>query len=154
MIIKALKGEAMPVYGAGDNVRDWLYVNDHATALRLIARRGRVGETYTVSGACEQSNLELVHRLCALLDELLPGSPHCPHAQLITFVDDRPGHDKRYALDGSALQRELGWLPAEDLESGLKKTVTWYLENRDWWQSILDVRYGGEWLGAGVVGSA
>jgi dTDP-glucose 4,6-dehydratase len=153
MLIKALNGEPMPVYGTGDNVRDWLFVEDHASALRLIVRRGRVGGTYTISGECEQTNLQMVKRLCALLDELLPDSPHRPHDGLIRFVEDRPGHDKRYALDGSVLRRELGWAPQEDIDSGLRKTVMWYLDNRDWWQAILAGRYGGERLGTGAPGA-
>jgi len=149
MIIKALNGEEMPVYGTGDNVRDWLYVDDHAAALRLVARRGRVGATYTVSGHAEETNIAMVRRLCALLDELAPDARKRPYDRLIAFVEDRPGHDKRYALDGSVMRDELGWVPSEDLDSGLRKTVRWYLDHRDWWQAILAGRYGGERLGVG-----
>ena len=152
MIIKAVRGEPMPVYGSGDNVRDWLHVDDHAAALRLVVGRGDIGRTYTVSGANERTNLEVVHAICTLLDELLPASPHRPHARLVTHVDDRPGHDKRYALDGAVMQRELGWSPRQGFENGLKETIAWYLEHRDWWQSILDGRYGGERLGTDTAG--
>ncbi len=152
MIIKAVRGEPMPIYGTGDNVRDWLHVDDHASALRLVVDRGRVGDTYTISDANERTNLEIVKAVCALLDDLLPESPHRPHARLITHVDDRPGHDKRYALDGATIQRELGWTPRENFESSLRATVAWYLEHRDWWQSILDGCYGGQRLGTDTVG--
>ncbi|MGH7125184.1 MAG: dTDP-glucose 4,6-dehydratase, partial [Stellaceae bacterium] len=128
MILSALEGNPLPVYGEGANVRDWLYVGDHAAALALVLERGRIGETYNIGGGDERTNLELVKLLCALLDEALPGSPHRPHEKLIAFVPDRPGHDLRYAIDDSKLRQELGWRPTETLATGLKKTVRWYLD--------------------------
>lgn len=147
MIIKGLAGEGMPIYGAGDNVRDWLYVEDHARALALVLERGRPGETYNVGGNAERTNLEVVHTICDLLDELVPDSPHRPHRTLERFVADRPGHDKRYAIDSSRIRAELGWAPRESFESGLRKTVAWYLERRDWWQPLVARRYAGQRLG-------
>jgi len=147
VIIKALRGEPLPVYGRGDNVRDWLYVEDHARALRRVLEKGQIGETYNVGGHNERTNLQVVQTICALLDELLPQSAHRPHAQLITFVTDRPGHDQRYAIDAGKIERELGWRPQESFESGLRKTVEWYLNNREWWQRVLDGSYRGERLG-------
>lgn len=147
VIIKALRGEPLPVYGKGDNIRDWLYVEDHARALCLVLQEGRIGETYNIGGHNERTNLQVVQGICALLDELLPQSPHRPHAQLINFVADRPGHDKRYAIDAGKIERELGWRPQETFESGLRKTVQWYLNNRAWWQRVLDGSYCGERLG-------
>ena len=147
MIIKGLRGEPLPVYGRGDNVRDWLFVEDHARALRLILERGAVGETYNIGGRSERTNLDVVRRLCVLLDELRPDSPHAPHDRLIDFVADRPGHDLRYAMDCGKIERDLGWRPRETFESGLKKTVAWYLDNSDWWQSIMAKTYTGERLG-------
>jgi dTDP-glucose 4,6-dehydratase len=146
MIIKGLRGEALPVYGAGDNVRDWLYVEDHARALALVFEQGRVGDSYNIGGDAERTNIEVVHLICALLDELCPDSPHRPHDQLITFVEDRPGHDKRYAMDAAKLRRELNWAPRETFESGLRKTVEWYLKRRDWWEPLYAV-YMGQRLG-------
>jgi len=145
MIIKGLGGEPLPVYGAGDNVRDWLYVEDHARALRLVLERGRVGESYNIGGSCEKRNIEVVHALCDLLDALAPAA--VPRRQLIRFVADRPGHDKRYAIDAAKIAAELGWRPAESFASGLEKTVAWYLANRPWWQAIRDGSYQGERLG-------
>ena len=147
VIIKALRGEALPVYGKGDNIRDWLYVEEHARALCLVLQEGRIGETYNIGGHNERTNLQVVQGICALLDELLPQSPHRPHGQLINFVADRPGHDKRYAIDAGKIERELGWRPQETFESGLRKTVQWYLNNRAWWQRVLDGSYCGERLG-------
>ena len=147
MILNALEGQPLPVYGRGANVRDWLYVEDHAAALALVLEKGCVGETYNVGGGEERSNLDLVHALCALLDEALPNSPRRPHRSLITFVEDRPGHDLRYAIDDSKLRRELGWRPAESLETGLAKTVRWYLDNRAWWEPVRTGVYRGERLG-------
>jgi dTDP-glucose 4,6-dehydratase len=147
MILRALEGKPLPVYGKGANVRDWLYVGDHAAALALVLERGRVGETYNIGGGEERTNLELVKLLCALLDEALPGSPHRPHERLIAFVPDRPGHDLRYAIDDSKLRRELGWRPIETLATGLEKTVRWYLDNRAWWGPINSGVYRGERLG-------
>lgn len=145
MILKGLKGEPLPVYGKGDNVRDWLYVEDHARALRLVLDRGVIGESYNIGGYNERTNLDVVRTLCALLDELAPAG--APHDRLITFVADRPGHDKRYAIDASKITRELGWTPQETFETGLRKTVEWYLENRSWWEAILNGSYRGERLG-------
>lgn len=150
MILNALEGQRLPVYGAGANVRDWLYVGDHAAALWLVLRQGRVGESYNIGGGAERKNLDLVRMLCALLDAALPRSPHRPHERLIAFVDDRPGHDLRYAMDDSKLRRELGWRPTETLETGLRKTVHWYLDNRAWWEPIRSGRYRGERLGRGA----
>jgi dTDP-glucose 4,6-dehydratase len=147
MILSALEGRPLPVYGAGANVRDWLYVGDHAAALALLLERGRIGETYNIGGGEERTNLDLVKLLCALLDEALPQSQHRPHEKLITFVQDRPGHDLRYAIDDSKLRRELGWRPTETLATGLKKTVHWYLDNRAWWEPIRSGIYRGERLG-------
>jgi len=148
-IIKALRGEPLPVYGRGDQVRDWLYVEDHARALALVLERGRVGATYLIGGRSPRTNLEVVRAVCALLDELLPDSPHRPHERLIRFVADRPGHDRRYAIDPTRIERELGWRAEESFESGLRKTVRWYLEHRWWWERVLDGRYRGERLGLG-----
>ena len=149
MILNAIDGKPLPVYGAGANVRDWLYVGDHATALALVLERGRLGETYNIGGGEERQNIEVVRLLCALLDEALPDSPHRPHRKLIAYVEDRPGHDLRYAIDDSKLRREFGWRPRESLESGLRKTVRWYLDNRDWWEPIRAGVYRGERLGRG-----
>jgi dTDP-glucose 4,6-dehydratase len=148
-IVSALHGRSLPVYGRGENVRDWLYVEDHAAALLAILARGRVGETYLVGGGAERRNIDVVERLCALLDEALPSSPHRPHARLIRFVEDRPGHDLRYAIDASRTRNELGWRPRVTFEEGLRKTVEWYLANQEWWRRLLDERYGGERLGLG-----
>ena len=145
MILKGLKGEPLPVYGKGDNVRDWLYVEDHARALRLVLDKGVIGESYNIGGYNERTNLDVVRTLCALLDELAPAG--APHDRLISFVADRPGHDKRYAIDASKITRELGWKPQETFETGLRKTVEWYLENRSWWEAILNGSYRGERLG-------
>ena len=147
VIIKALRGEALPIYGKGDNIRDWLYVEDHARALRLVLEKDRLGETYNIGGHNERTNLQVVETICAHLDELLPDAQFVPHASLISFVTDRPGHDKRYAIDAGKLERELGWRPAETFESGLRKTVEWYLNNRTWWERVLSGAYQGERLG-------
>jgi dTDP-glucose 4,6-dehydratase len=149
MILNALEGKELPVYGSGANVRDWLHVEDHARALALIAERGRIGESYNVGGSAERSNLQVVKAICALMDELTPDAVIGPRESLIRFVADRPGHDQRYAIDASKIERELGWRPQESFESGLSKTVAWYLENRDWWGRIRSGVYRGERLGAG-----
>jgi dTDP-glucose 4,6-dehydratase len=146
MIINALEGKALPVYGAGDNVRDWLYVEDHADALALILARGTVGEKYNVGGDAERSNIDVVRRICTLVDDIDPGAACGPRAGLIKFVADRPGHDKRYAMDAGKLARELGWRPRESFESGLAHTVRWYVDNREWWSRLRAV-YAGERLG-------
>ncbi|MCU0935969.1 MAG: dTDP-glucose 4,6-dehydratase [Gammaproteobacteria bacterium] len=151
--LNALEGRALPIYGQGDNVRDWLYVGDHVRALRRVLTAGTPGETYNVGGNNERTNLEVVQTICAVLDVLRPASPYRPHAQLITFVTDRPGHDKRYAIDATKIARELGWTPAESFESGLRKTVQWYLDNPRWWQRVQDGSYQRERLGLSGVGS-
>ncbi|CAA6680047.1 MULTISPECIES: dTDP-glucose 4,6-dehydratase [unclassified Lentimonas] len=178
VILKCLRGEPIPVYGKGENIRDWLYVTDHAEALYTVVTKGRVGETYNIGGNNERTNLELVQSLCRLMDELHPKdakfesqvasssdaeikdsqleqpqsgslSNSVSYERLITFVTDRPGHDMRYAIDPTKIRDELGWEPKEDFESGFRKTVKWYLENRQWWESILDGSYQLERLGEG-----
>lgn len=143
-ILNALAGEPLPVYGTGDNVRDWLYVDDHARALDTIAERGRVGETYNVGGRNERRNIEVVRRICNVLEVLRPADQ--PRADLIHFVTDRPGHDARYAIDATKLEDELGWRAQETFDTGIEKTVSWYLENEWWWQPLRD-RYDGQRLG-------
>jgi dTDP-glucose 4,6-dehydratase len=152
MIHNALQGKPLPVYGAGTNVRDWLYVEDHCRAIETVLAKGKPGEVYNIGGNNEKTNLDVVHTLCALLDELQPESPHRPHQALITFVADRPGHDLRYAIDASKIKTELGWEPEETFETGLRKTVLWYLENRDWCQRVMDGSYRGERLGLATPG--
>jgi dTDP-glucose 4,6-dehydratase len=147
MILNALEGKPLPVYGKGDNVRDWLFVDDHVRALMLVLERGRLGEEYNVGGDGERRNLELVRALCALLDELAPDSPHRPHEKLVSFVQDRPGHDARYAIDAGKIRGELGWAPTETVDSGLRKTVQWYLANRAWCELIQSRGYRRERLG-------
>jgi dTDP-glucose 4,6-dehydratase len=132
-ILNAIEGHALPVYGTGQNIRDWLYVDDHARALLNVLQHGRIGQTYNIGGENERSNLDVVETICALLDELLPQSDFRPHRNLIRFVTDRPGHDARYAIDPGKIRRELGWQPETSLQSGLAKTVAWYLDNRQWW---------------------
>ena len=147
MIIKAINGETLPVYGRGENVRDWLHVDDHAEALIAVVERGRVGETYFIGGRAERTNLEVVTEIANLVDELAGPLPSgCPRHELISFVADRPGHDFRYAMDISKIERELGWRPSRSLEGGLRETVAWFLANRSWWQP-LRTRYAGERLG-------
>ena len=147
MILNALAGKPLPIYGKGDNVRDWLYVEDHARALYAIATRGRPGEKYNVGGDAERTNLQVVRALCAVLDEVVPDSAFRPHQHLMTFVADRPGHDQRYAIDAAKIRRELGWAPQVGLEEGLRRTVRWYLDNPAWWQDILSGKYAGQRLG-------
>jgi dTDP-glucose 4,6-dehydratase len=139
MIFNALQGKPLPVYGDGLNVRDWLYVGDHCTAIRLALRKGRAGETYNIGGDSEKTNLEVVNTLCAILDDLQPRS--APHARLISFVKDRPGHDRRYAINAAKMKSELGWTPGERFASGLRKTVRWYLEHMDWVSAIQSGEY-------------
>ncbi len=148
MIQKALAGEPLPVYGRGDNVRDWLYVGDHAEALLTVLQMGRPGEVYNVGGNSEMTNLDLVHRLCSVLDERAPARNGRAYATLISFVADRPGHDKRYAIDATKIREELGWEPRETFQSGLRKTVDWYLDNSDWC-TVAMRNYKGERLGIG-----
>jgi dTDP-glucose 4,6-dehydratase len=141
MIVNILQGKPLPVYGDGQNVRDWLYVEDHCSAIEAVITRGQVGETYNVGGNNELKNLDLVHQLCSLMDELAPELPVKPAAQLITFVKDRPGHDRRYAIDAHKIQQELHWYPQETPETGLRKTVVWYLAHPDWWLPLLNEDY-------------
>ncbi|MFP5227253.1 MAG: dTDP-glucose 4,6-dehydratase [Acidobacteriota bacterium] len=151
MILNALEGKPLPVYGDGANVRDWLYVGDHCSAIRAVLERGRPGETYNVGGNSERKNLEVVTTLCDLLDEMRPDAKIGPRRNLITFVKDRPGHDRRYAIDATKIARELGWSPAEQFESGLRRTVQWYLENPAWVENVrtgaymhwIEQNYGG-----------
>ena len=149
VILKALRGEPIPVYGRGENIRDWLYVGDHAEALHTVMAKGRPGETYNIGGNNERRNLDLVQLLCSLLDELRPRAGGSKYESLITFVADRPGHDLRYAIDASKIRRELGWSPKQDHTSGFRQTVRWYLAHQSWWQPILDGSYKLERLGKG-----
>lgn len=137
MVVKCLAGEPLPVYGKGDNIRDWLYVEDHVRALRRVFEAGRPGETYAVGGSSERTNLAVVETVCDILDRLAPRADGRSYRAQISFVADRPGHDRRYAIDASKIRRELGWAPLETFESGIEKTVAWYLANRDWWGEIL-----------------
>ena len=146
---KARAGEALPIYGTGENIRDWLYVDDHARALILVMKQGSAGETYNIGGHNEVTNIDVVRTLCAILDDRDPAKDGKPYAELITYVTDRPGHDMRYAIDASKIQRELGWVPEETFETGLAKTVDWYLNNQQWVDRVLDGSYMGERLGAG-----
>lgn len=134
VILNALHGRPIPVYGKGENIRDWLFVEDHATALLKVVTEGAIGESYNIGGNAEATNIEIVTRICALMDELEPAG--APHDRLITYVTDRPGHDFRYAIDASKIRRDLGWQPSVTLDEGLRRTVRWYLDNRDWWQAI------------------
>lgn len=136
VVIAALEGREIPVYGKGDNVRDWLYVDDHAEALLLVAQEGVAGETYNVGGRAERSNLDLVKMICAILDNALPNATSKPHESLIKFVADRPGHDHRYAINCDKIEQTLGWTPSVTIDEGMARTVQWYLDNRDWWDNI------------------
>ncbi|MCC9656512.1 dTDP-glucose 4,6-dehydratase [Rhodopirellula halodulae] len=164
VILKCLRGEPIPVYGKGENIRDWLYVEDHCRALLTVIEKGTPGETYNIGGNNEQRNIDLVHLLCQIMDELCPREKSSDsratssekendsqlatrHSQLITFVTDRPGHDLRYAIDASKIEHELGWEPSENFESGFRKTVQWYLDNQPWWQNILSGDYQLDRLG-------
>jgi dTDP-glucose 4,6-dehydratase len=148
-ILNALEGKPLPVYGRGENVRDWLYVDDHARALLAIVERGRIGESYNVGANCERSNIAVVRAICALMDELAPDGGG-PRERLISFVADRPGHDLRYAINARKITNELGWKPLENFDSGLRKTVEWFLANRPWWERIRNGVYRGERLGVGI----
>ena len=152
MIVNTLAGKKLPVYGDGRQVRDWLYVKDHCAAIREVLARGRVGETYNIGGGCEKPNIEIVHAVCALLDELRP-DPAGPHARLITHVADRPGHDRRYAIDARKIERELGWRPAETFASGIRKTVQWMLAHADWVARVQSGAYR-DWLATNYAGRA
>jgi len=148
MILNALAGKPLPVYGDGRQVRDWLYVDDHASALYTVLTEGQPGETYNIGGHNEQRNLDVVRRICAILDSQAPEqAPDGGYGELIEFVPDRPGHDLRYAIDAGKIERELGWRPAETFETGIEKTVRWYLDNRQWWQRVLDGSYRLDRLG-------
>ncbi|MFV0386127.1 dTDP-glucose 4,6-dehydratase [Paracoccus sp. (in: a-proteobacteria)] len=147
VILKALAGERIPVYGDGGNIRDWLYVEDHADALLLVVEKGRVGRSYNIGGENEATNIDLVRAICAHMDELHPSG--APHDRLITFVPDRPGHDRRYAIDPTRIREELGWRPSVTVEQGLRRTVEWYLANRGWWQPLLSRDGVGKRLGTG-----
>lgn len=141
IITRALSGNPLPLYGDGRQVRDWLYVTDHCKAIVEVLERGKIGETYNIGGSNQRSNLEVVHLICSLLDELVPASPFKPHAQLITYVEDRPGHDRRYAIDATKIARDLHWQPEESFETGMRKTVQWYLANRSWLESVTGKEY-------------
>ena len=145
VILRAVQGKPIPVYGDGQNVRDWLYVEDHCDAIRTVLARGRIGETYNIGGRNEKPNLEIVHTICSTLDELRPNDPTVPHKQLITFVQDRPGHDRRYAIDARKIERELQWKPRETFETGIRKTVEWYLANQAWLEEVTSGRYR-QWI--------
>ncbi|MBB1424529.1 dTDP-glucose 4,6-dehydratase [Pseudoalteromonas sp. SG43-7] len=158
VILNALEGKDLPIYGKGDQIRDWLYVEDHARALYKVVTEGKVGETYNIGGHNEKQNIEVVQTICSILDELAPseardvkckdGKPLTTYSSLITYVTDRPGHDRRYAIDSSKMQKELGWTPIETFETGLRKTVQWYLDNQTWCQNVQDGSYQRERLGA------
>jgi dTDP-glucose 4,6-dehydratase len=149
VITNALAGKPLPVYGDGQQVRDWLYVKDHCRAIERVLERGTPGEVYNVGGHNERTNLDVVRTICALLDDTVPDSPHAPHEGLVEFVTDRPGHDRRYAIDAGKIERELGWTPQETFESGMEKTVRWYLGSSAWCEGILSGKYRGERLGLG-----
>lgn len=150
VILNALKGAPLPVYGDGRNVRDWLYVGDHCAAIRSVLHRGRLGETYNIGGRSERRNLDVVRTICAMLDQHRPSSPQVPHEKLITFVKDRPGHDRRYAIAPDKIEQELGWHPQETFESGIRKTVAWYLDNQPWVASVTSGAYR-DWIEAQYV---
>jgi dTDP-glucose 4,6-dehydratase len=154
MILSALEGRPLPIYGDGLNVRDWLYVEDHCRAIWRVLEAGTPGEVYNVGGDSERTNLEVVDALCVVLDELRGDSPHRPHARLRTFVPDRPGHDRRYAIDASKIRGELGWRPRESFESGLRRTVSWYMDNAQWCRRVQDGSYRGQRLGLAQEGGA
>ncbi|HCJ6519773.1 TPA: dTDP-glucose 4,6-dehydratase, partial [Acinetobacter baumannii] len=147
VILNALDGKALPIYGKGDQIRDWLYVEDHAKALYKVVTEGKVGETYNIGGHNEKQNIEVVKTICKILDELKPQNNHQPYEALITFVKDRPGHDLRYAIDASKIAKDLGWKPEETFETGIRKTVEWYLNNLEWCRRVQDGSYQRERLG-------
>lgn len=145
VILRALAGDPIPIYGKGENVRDWLYVEDHADALLTVLEKGRLGQSYNIGGGNEVRNIDIVHKLCAVLDEIYPS--HKPFADLVTFVEDRPGHDFRYAIDSTRVNTELGWYPSVTLDEGLEKTVQWYLDNEAWWRGLQNRQDVGERMG-------
>ena len=145
VILHAVSGKPIPVYGDGQNIRDWLFVSDHCEAIRTVLARGRVGETYNIGGQNELRNLDVVHAICSVLDELRPRDPVVPHSKLITFVTDRPGHDQRYAMNTGKVESELGWRPQETFESGIRKTIQWYLENEPWIEGVTSGSYR-QWM--------
>jgi dTDP-glucose 4,6-dehydratase len=145
MILNGISGKPLPIYGDGLNVRDWLYVEDHCEALRLAVEQGQVGEAYNIGGNCEKTNLEVVETICTILDELFPDSSHAPHSSLVTFVKDRAGHDRRYAIDSTKTEGELGWQPVETFNSGIRKTVRWYMEHTAWVESVQTGAYR-QWI--------
>lgn len=145
MILNALEGKNLPVYGTGRNVRDWLYVRDHCSAVWMIMKKGKRGETYNIGGNCEMYNIDVVEMICDILDQMVPGTGDGKRRDLITFVKDRPGHDLRYAIDSGKLQKELGWAPAESFETGMKKTVQWYIDNKGWVSRVKSGEYT-EWI--------
>ena len=151
MIINAIAGKPLPVYGAGENVRDWLYVDDHADALLTVLDRGQLGQTYNIGGNSERRNIDIVFSVCDIVDDVCGRLASAPRRSLVTFVRDRPGHDLRYAVDSGKIKRELGWSPSESLDSGLRKTVRWYQQNREWWERVQSGKYRGERLGLGVA---
>lgn len=148
MLINALEGEPLPIYGDGLHERDWLFVEDHVKALAIVLERGRIGETYAIGGRAVRTNIEVVEKVCAALDRLRPVAR--PHGELIAFVEDRPGHDRRYALDPAKIEAELGWRAAESFDSGIERTVRWYLDNESWWRPLREGVYGGERLGLNI----
>jgi len=154
MILNALEGKPLPVYGDGQQVRDWLFVEDHCHAVRAVLARGTPGEVYNIGGDCEQTNLNVVRTIAAIVDELRPGLPHAPCSSLITMVTDRPGHDRRYAIDATKIRQQLGWRPKEDFRSGLRRTVQWYLDNLAWVERITSGKYRRQRLGLGRHGDA
>ncbi|MDD2720649.1 MAG: dTDP-glucose 4,6-dehydratase [Gallionella sp.] len=151
LIVNALAGKALPVYGDGQQIRDWLYVKDHCSAIRCVLEKGRTGEVYNVGGWNEKANLDIVHTVCGLLDELRPRADGKPYSEQIRFVTDRPGHDRRYAIDARKIERELGWKPAETFETGIRKTVHWYLDNQDWVSNVLSGNYR-QWVEKNYAG--
>lgn len=155
MILNAISGKSLPVYGDGMQIRDWLFVEDHARALYKVVTEGVVGETYNIGGHNEKANIEVVQTICSLLEELVPNKPEGieQYQDLITYVTDRPGHDVRYAIDATKIERELGWSPEETFESGIRKTVEWYIDNEEWWSRVLDGSYAGKRLGTSTEGN-
>ncbi|MBM4092627.1 MAG: dTDP-glucose 4,6-dehydratase [Planctomycetes bacterium] len=151
VILNALEGKPLPVYGSGQNVRDWIYVEDHCRALQAVLERGRPGEVYNIGGDCERTNLTVVQQICQAVDELIPELPHRPTSRLITFVQDRPGHDFRYAIDATKMRGELGWAPREDFQSGIESTVRWYRDNRRWVDRVTSGAYRRQRLGLGQI---